>query len=215
MAEMRFQNRADAGRALGARLAELAPVNPLVLALPRGGVPVGFEVARALGCELDLLMVRKLGVPGQPELAMGALAEDDVVIRNEVILGLAGVDEESFERALEAERQTMARRAAMYRADQERLDPQGHTVLVVDDGLATGATALAAIETLRLRGADEVWLCVPVAPADTVEVVGSVADRVVVLSQPRRFSAVGAWYNDFSQTEDEEVRSLLARSRLR
>ena len=215
MAEMRFQDRADAGRALGARLAELAPVNPLVLALPRGGVPVGFEVARALGCELDLLMVRKLGVPGQPELAMGALAEDDVVIRNEVILGLAGVDEESFERTLEAERQTMARRAAMYRADQERLDPRGHTVLVVDDGLATGATALAAIETLRFRGADEVWVCVPVAPADTVEVVGSVADRVVVLSQPRRFSAVGAWYNDFSQTEDEEVRTLLARSRLR
>jgi predicted phosphoribosyltransferase len=215
MAEMRFQDRADAGRALGARLAELAPLNPLVLALPRGGVPVGFEVARALGCELDLLMVRKLGVPGQPELAMGALAEDDVVIRNKVILGLAGVDEVSFERTLEAERQTMARRAALYRGDRERLDPRGHTVLVVDDGLATGATALAAIETLRLRGADEVWVCVPVAPADTVEIVGSVADRVVVLSQPRRFSAVGAWYNDFSQTEDEEVRSLLARSRLR
>jgi predicted phosphoribosyltransferase len=215
MADTRFRDRFAAGRALGARLAELDPPHPLVLALPRGGVPVGFEVAERLGCELDILMVRKVGVPGQPELAMGAVAEDDVVIRNQVILELARVDEASFERALEEERRILEDRATLYRLGHQRLDPGGHTALVVDDGLATGATALAAIETLRLRGAEQVWVCVPVAPADTVQVVGAMADRVVALSQPRRFNAVGAWYEDFSQTGDEEVRSLLARSRLR
>lgn len=212
---MRFKDRSTAGVALGRRLIELAPSDPVVLALPRGGVPVGYEVAMTLGCDLDILLVRKLGVPGQPELAMGAVAEGDVVIRNQVILDLAGIDETAFSRVLEMEQATLEGRAALYRQDHAALDPAGRTALVVDDGLATGATALAAVEALRIRDAGQVWVCVPVAPADTVKVIGTVADRVVVLEQPRRFGAVGVWYEDFSQIGDDEVKTLLAHSRLR
>jgi putative phosphoribosyl transferase len=215
MAEMRFADRRHAGTQLGARLVELEPANPLVLALPRGGVPVGYEVARALSCDLDVLLVRKLGLPGQPELAMGAVAEGGLVIRNPAIIELAGVDEEEFQSVLRAETETLARRAADYRADHPPLDPVGHTALVVDDGLATGSTALAAIEALRERGVGEIWMCAPVGPSDTVEAMGEVADRMVVLYQPRHFGAVGAWYRDFGQTDDAQVRVLLARSRLR
>ena len=210
-----FEDRSHAGIALGARLSEFAPPNPLVLALPRGGVPVGYQVARALACDLDVLLVRKLGVPGQPELAMGAVAEGGVVIRNQAIIDLAGVDQAAFEAVLRVEAGTLARRASDYRADHPPIDPAGHTALIVDDGLATGATALAAIEALRMRDTVGVWLCVPVGPPDTVRAMGDVADRVVVLDQPRHFGAVGAWYRDFGQTDDAQVRSLLARSRLR
>jgi predicted phosphoribosyltransferase len=212
---MRFQDRSSAGAALGERLVALDPSDPMILALPRGGVPVGYEVARALNCQLDVLMVRKIGVPGQPELAMGAVAEGGVVIRNQVILDLAGIDDTAFDSVLEIETGTLEERASMYRVDHEPLDPKGHTALVVDDGLATGATALAAVEALRIREASQVWVCVPVAPADTVRVIEAVADRVVALEQPRRFGAVGAWYRDFSQTTDDEVRRLLTLSRLR
>jgi predicted phosphoribosyltransferase len=212
---MRFQDRSEAGVVLAKALGDQAPPEPAVFALPRGGVPVGFEVARALHCDLDVLMVRKLGVPGQPELAMGAVAEGGVVIRNNLVLDLAGIDESVFEAALAIEEETMAERGARYRADHPSLDPAGKTALVVDDGLATGATALAAVEALRSRGAAQVWVCVPVAPIDTTRTMQEVADRVVVLETPRRFGAVGAWYRDFSQTDDDTVRSLLALSRLR
>jgi len=212
---MRFEDRRQAGRLLGDRLAELTPVNPLVLALPRGGVPVGYEVARRLDCPLDVLLVRKLGVPGQPELAMGAIAEGDVVFRNPDIIRMARVTEEQFAAELEEEKVNLSKRALLYRDPQHAVDPEGRTVLIVDDGLATGATAMAAIEAVRTRGARAVWLCVPVAPADTTALMTGLADEVVVLHAPERFVAVGAWYRRFDQTEDDEVRALLASSRLR
>lgn len=215
MGEARFDDRQQAGVELGALLVGLAPTEPLVLALPRGGVPVGYEVARALSCDLDVLLVRKIGVPGQPELAMGAVAEGGVVIRNQGIIDLAGVDESRFDQVLRAESVTLKSRVTAYRADHPAIDPAGHTALVVDDGLATGATALAGIAALRKRDVERVWLCVPVGPGDTVAAMTEVADRVVVVHRPRHFGAVGAWYRHFGQIEDTEVRALLARSRLR
>ena len=212
---MRFADRRTAGEALGKAVVELAPQDPFVLALPRGGVPVGSEVARALGCDLDVLVVRKLGVPFQPELAMGAVAEGGVVIRNDEMLTVAAIDEEAFRRVEVAEKREMKRRLSSYRAVAEAIDPEGRTAVIVDDGLATGSTALAGVAALRARKAAEVWVAVPVAPPDTVRMLEQEADHVVVLSRPRHFGAVGAWYRDFSQTTDEEVRALLADSRLR
>jgi putative phosphoribosyl transferase len=212
---MRFDDRRQAGLALGRHLVPIVPGDSVVLALPRGGVPVGYEVALALDCPLDVLLVRKVGVPGQPELAMGAVAEGGVVIRNQAIIDLAGITPDEFQSILDEESVTLRERAALYRADHPPIDPEGKTALVVDDGLATGATALAAVEALRHRRARQVWVCVPVAPSDTVRMLASVADRVEVLEQPRTFGAVGAWYRDFGQTQDAEVRDLLASSRLR
>ncbi len=212
---MRFVNRRTAGEALGKVVVELAPSDPLVLALPRGGVPVGYEVAKALGCDLDVLVVRKVGVPFQPELAMGAVAEGGVVIHNDEIVAAASVDKEAFRRVEEVEREEMERRLSAYREVAGGIDPSGRTALVVDDGLATGSTMMAAVAVLRARHAAEVWVAVPVAPRDTAGMLESKADRVVVLTQPRYFGAVGAWYRDFGQTTDEEVRALLADSRLR
>lgn len=210
-----FADRRQAGALLGEEMARLGPTHPMVMALPRGGVPVGFEVASALGCDLDLLLVRKLGVPGQPELAMGAIAEGGVVVRNQALIDAARVTEGEFEEELRLERLEMEDRTRRYRADAAALDPSGHTALVVDDGLATGATALAGVRALRSREVLEVWVCVPVAPADTVAALRDEADRVVVLEVPRHFGAVGAWYRDFRQVGDDEVRDLLSRSRLR
>ena len=212
---MRFADRRTAGEALGKAVVELAPPDPLVLALPRGGVPVGYEVALALGCDLDVLVVRKLGVPFQPELAMGAVAEGDVVIRNDEMLSVAAIDEEAFRRVEAAERRELERRLSSYRQVAEAIAPAGRTAVVVDDGLATGSTAMAGVAVLRARDAAEVWVAVPVAPRDTTQMLERQADRVVVLSLPRYFGAVGAWYRDFGQTTDEEVRALLADSRLR
>jgi putative phosphoribosyl transferase len=212
--EVRYSDRRNAGELLGVEVARLSPSEPVVYALPRGGVPVGFEVARALDCPLDVLVVRKVGVPFQPELAMGALGEDGVVIRNEEVISLAGVDEETFREVVESETRELESRISLYRGDAAALPPRGHTAIVVDDGLATGSTALAAVSVLGHKGAAAIWLAVPVAPADSVAKLERHADRVVVLSQPRRFGAVGYWYEDFSQTSDHEVRTLLSRSRL-
>lgn len=212
---MRFADRRTAGEALGEAVVELAPSDPLVLALPRGGVPVGYEVALALGCDLDVLVVRKLGVPFQPELAMGAVAEGGVAIRNDEMLSVAAIDEEAFRRVEAAERRELERRLSSYRQVAAAIDPAGRTAVVVDDGLATGSTAMAGVAVLRARDAAEVWVAVPVAPRDTTQMLERQADRVVVLSLPRHFGAVGAWYRDFGQTTDEEVRALLTDSRLR
>lgn len=212
---MRFANRRTAGEVLGAVLVDLEPHNPLVLALPRGGVPVGYEVARALGCELDVLVVRKLGVPFQPELAMGAVAEGGVVIRNDEILSVTAVSEQDFLRVEEFERRELQHRLDAYRAVIGALEPAGRTAIIVDDGLATGSTALAGVSALRARQTSQVWIAVPIAPRDTTQALERVADRVVVVDQPRHFGAVGAWYRDFTQTTDDEVRELLTDSRLR
>ena len=212
---MRFADRRVAGKALGEAVAELTPSDPVVLGLPRGGIPVAFEVARALSCDLDVLVVRKIGVPHQPELAMGAVAEGGVVIRNEDVIGVASIDEASFRRVEEFEQHELQQRVDAYRSVVEAVDPKHRTAIVVDDGLATGSTALAAVAVLRKRDAAHVWLAVPVAPRDTTRLLERRADQVVVLHQPRYFGAVGAWYVDFNQTTDEEVRALLAESRLR
>ncbi len=212
---MTFADRHSAGEELGRAVARLEPEEPVVLGLPRGGVPVAYEVARELGCPLDVLVVRKIGVPMQPELAMGSVGEGGVVVRNEDVIQIARVDDETFERVLESEKQELEGRLRMYRSEARPIDVEGRTVIVVDDGLATGSTARAALQVLKERDAREIWLAVPVAPSDTAEDMASIADRLVTLQTPRRFGAVGAWYRDFSQTSDQEVRSLLSRSRLR
>lgn len=215
MVDVPFANRREAGRALGAALAELDPANPVVLGLPRGGVPVAFEAASALDCPLDVLVVRKIGVPQQPELAMGSVGEGDVVVENEEIIRAARVDRRAFDRVLAEERRVLQQRIDSYRQEAGAVDLTGRTAVIVDDGLATGSTARAAIEILRKRDVAAVWLAVPVAPADTVATMEELADRVVVLHAPRHFGAVGAWFRDFSQTSDDQVRFLLSEARLR
>lgn len=207
---MRFADRRHAGRILGQAVSDAAPPPPtVVLALPRGGVPVGYEVARALECELDLLLVRKIGVPGHEELAMGAVAEGEVTVVHEPVVEMAGVSEEAFAVALTRARESLGDAASKYRT-QPMKDISGRTAVIVDDGLATGSTARAAVEVARARGASEVWLAVPVAPAGAVEEMRSAVDRMIVTQQPHSFIAVGAWYRDFSQVSDREVRDLIA-----
>lgn len=192
----------------------MQPPDPVVYGLPRGGMPVAFEVAHALGCPLDVLVVRKVGVPFQPELAMGAIAEGDVIIRNEEVISLAGISEDEFAAVVEMESRELESRVAKYRADAAPVEPKGHSAIVVDDGLATGSTALAAVEVLLDKGAAAVWLAVPVAPRASLGDLERKADRIVILSRPWDFAAVGLWYSDFTQTTDEEVRVLLSESRL-
>jgi putative phosphoribosyl transferase len=210
---MRFRDRRHAGALLGAKVAALHPHSPVVFGLPRGGVPVAYEVARALACPLDVLVVRKVGVPYQRELAMGAIGEDGVVIRNEDVVDLAGVGDEEFERVAETEARELEKRLALYRAEVPPMSPEGRTAIVVDDGLATGSTALAGVQVLVRKGAAAVWLAVPVAPPGPLGDLEELTDRIVVLSRPRGFGAVGVWYQDFTQTSDEEVGALLAESR--
>lgn len=211
---MRYANRRRAGEELGQAVADLEPDDPVVYALPRGGVPVGFEVARALRCPLDVLIVRKVGVPFQPELAMGAIAEGGVIVRNHEVIEVAGVSNSDFERVAADERRELDKRVALFRGDTDQIDPIGHTAVVVDDGLATGSTALAAVSVLDQQGAGAVWLAVPVAPASPLGRLEEIVDRLVILHRPRGFGAVGSWYRDFAQTTNDEVRALLARSRL-
>lgn len=211
---MRYRDRRHAGALLGAKVANLHPRDPVVFALPRGGVPVAYEVARALDCPLDVLVVRKLGVPHQRELAMGAIAEGGLVVRNEDVIDLAGVSEGEFEWVVEAETLELERRLASYREKANSVSPEGRTAIVVDDGLATGSTAQAGVQVLARMGAAAVWLAVPVAPPGSLGDLEALTDHLVVLSRPRGFGAVGAWYRDFTQTSDEEVGALLAESRL-
>jgi predicted phosphoribosyltransferase len=210
---MRFADRREAGARLGPAVAAQEPEDPLVCALPRGGVPIGYEVAQTVRCELDVLVVRKVGVPFHPELAMGAVGEGDVVIENQGIMTSVGIDDEQFQARAAMERSELEARLSRYREAAPAIDPENRTGIIVDDGLATGSTALAAIAVLRARGAKAVWLAVPVAPADSIPVMEREADRVIVLERPRRFMAVGAWYRDFSPTSDSEVVGLLRRSR--
>ena len=204
-----FEDRRDAGRRLAALLDRTRGRDPVVLALPRGGVPVGFEVARALGAPLDVLVVRKLGVPGHEELAMGAVAAGGARVLNDEVLLLAGVRDEVLAEVTEREREELARRERAYRAGRLPAPIVGRDVIVVDDGLATGATMRAAVAALRELGPASITVAVPVGAEEALASLRPLADEVVCAIRPRWFRAVGEWYEDFGQTEDDEVRALL------
>jgi putative phosphoribosyl transferase len=204
-----FRDRADAGRRLGAAVAARDLEAPVVLALPRGGVPVAAEVARALQAPLDVILVRKLGAPGQPELAMGAIGEGGVRVLNDVVLRASAVTASQLSATEEREQRELERRAAVYRRGRAPVEIAGRTVVIVDDGLATGATARAAIAVARAHGAARVVLAVPVAPPDAVVDLAADADEIVTVETPARLWAIGAWYDDFRQTDDAEVERLL------
>jgi predicted phosphoribosyltransferase len=210
-----FRDRRDAGRVLAGRLGAYAHgPDVVVLALPRGGVPVGYEVARALGAPLEVFVVRKLGVPGYEELAMGAVATGGVrVLNHDIIEGLR-VAESAVEAVTAAEQAELRRRERLYRGDRPVPDVRGRTVILVDDGLATGATMQAAVRALRQQQPARLVVAVPTAAPDTCAQLRDDADDVVCAITPEPFHAVGLWYEDFSQTTDEEVRELLARAAL-
>lgn len=209
-----FHDRREAGRALATRLlAYRGRPGLLVLALPRGGVPVAFEVARALAAPLDVFVVRKLGVPGYPELAMGAIASGGVRVLNHEVVQAVGIRADDIDRVAVREEQELRRREAAYRNGSGPLDVTARTVIVVDDGLATGATVRAAILALRQLGAAFIAVAVPTAALDTCTALEREADDVVCATTPTPFDAVGMWYRDFSQMDDAEVKGLLAESR--
>ncbi|HZU73207.1 MAG TPA: phosphoribosyltransferase family protein [Acidimicrobiales bacterium] len=207
-----FLNRTDAGRQLGARLAAYRTQHPLVVGLPRGGVPVAAAVAKVLGAPLDVIVVRKLGVPYQPELAMGAVGEGGVVVVNEPILAMAGVGREVLDEMTRAEQGVVEQRSLELRRGRPAEPLGGRTVIVVDDGIATGSTARAACEVARAHGAAHVVLAVPVAPPGWDGRLAGAADERVSLSSPDPFYAVGQFYEDFSPTTDDEVVAALVSS---
>jgi putative phosphoribosyl transferase len=208
----RFQDRYEAGRLLAEELREYAGRGDvLVVALPRGGVPVGYEVARALRAPLDAMQVRKLGVPGHEELAMGAIASGGVRIVSENVVEALRIPERVIATVAAAETQELERRERIYREGRLFPDVRGRTVILVDDGLATGSTMRAAAAALRSLGAARLVAAVPVAPKESCDALREVVDDVVCAMMPERFLAVGEWYEDFSQTSDEEVSELLRR----
>ncbi|WP_426368254.1 phosphoribosyltransferase family protein [Streptomyces sp. E-08] len=210
---MFFRDRTDAGRQLAARLDHLKGQDVVVLGLPRGGVPVAVEVAEALDAPLDICLVRKLGVPHQPELAMGALGEGGVRVLNERVIRETGVGERALAAVEEREHAELDQRALRYRGSRASVPLDGRTVVVVDDGLATGATALAACRVVRARGAARIVLAVPVAPRGWTTRLGGEADETVSVHAPELFFAIGQFYRDFSQTPDAEVIAGLERNR--
>jgi putative phosphoribosyl transferase len=206
---MPFVDRADAGRQLAARLEQLRGAHPVILALPRGGVPVAFEVARALDAPFDVIVVRKLGVPFQRELGMGAIGEGGARVLNAAVVRDAGVSSKQLATVEQMERAELERRVQRFRGTRERLSVAGRTVIIVDDGIATGSTAKAACQVARAQGAARVVLAVPVAPRESLENLRNDADEVVCVETPEYFFAIGQWYGDFSQTPDDEVVALL------
>lgn len=206
-----YRDRREAGTRLAAALAGYeGRRNLLVLAIPRGGVPVGYEVARAIAAPLDVIIVRKLGAPFQPELAMGAIASGGVRVMNKEVVDELGLPETVIAAVARGELDELIRREHLYRDGRPAIDPLGKTVIVVDDGLATGASMLAAIRSVRARGAQSVVVAVPVGTQSTCRQLSTAADGVVCPLQPESFIAVGQWFEDFGQTTDEEVTRLLA-----
>ena len=208
-----FRDRRHAGRVLAQILAGYANRSDvIVLALPRGGVPVAYEVAKALHAPLDVFVVRKLGVPGHEEYAMGAIASGGVRVLNDEVVRRLGIPDAAVDAVTRYEQGELERRERLYRAGRPLPDLRGRTVIVVDDGLATGSTMLAAVRALRAQQPARIVVAVPTAAAETCAQLRSEADEVVCATTPEPFRAVGTWYDDFSQTSDEEVRELLARA---
>ncbi len=210
---MIFEDRADAGRRLAEKLSSYANGDTRVLALPRGGVPVAFEVARALRAPLDVFVVRKLGVPGHEELAMGAIASGGVRVLNEDTIAQLHIDQATVDAVTQAELGELNRREAVYRDGLPAHDVAGKTVILIDDGLATGASMYAAVLALRARSPRRTIVAVPVAPRDTCEAIAQHVDEMVCAATPEPFRGVGAWYHDFRQVDDEEVRLTLRNAR--
>jgi predicted phosphoribosyltransferase len=206
-----YRDRREAGVELAARLVHYKGQDPVVLALPRGGVPVAYEVAHALDAPLDVFLVRKLGVPQQRELAMGAIASGGVRVLNDDVVSWYGIPEERIEAIAREEQAELERRERAYRHGSAPLDVRDRVVLLVDDGLATGSTMKAAVQALRARAPARIVVAVPVGSPDTCEAFADLADEVVCARAPEHLGAVGAWYDDFSQTSDEEVHELLGR----
>jgi predicted phosphoribosyltransferase len=211
---LRFRDRIEAGQLLGRELtARLGVIDDaIVLALPRGGVPVGYEVAKALGVPLDVFIVRKLGVPGHEELAMGAIASGGVRVLNRDVIDYARITQQQIDSVAAREEQELSRREAEYRGNRAPLDVRGRTVIIVDDGLATGSTMRAAVQALRAMEPKRVVVAVAVGAEQTCEEFREIVDEMVCLRTPEPFEAVGLWYDDFTQTTDEEVHALLSRN---
>ena len=209
-----FSNRTDAGRQLAGSLDRYRDdPNAIVLALPRGGVPVAHETARLLRLQLDVFLVRKLGAPGFEELAIGAIASGGVQVLNEDVVRQLGVTEADIERVAARETRELERRELEYRGSRPSLEVEGHTAILIDDGLATGASMRAAIAALRRKGAARIVVAVPVGAPQTCRELEQLADEVVCAIEPRYFESVSQWYQDFEQTSDEEVRELLGSNR--
>lgn len=208
-----FRDRRDAGQKLAQELMGYANrPDVLVLALPRGGVPVAFEVAKALKAPLDIFLVRKLGVPGHEELAMGAIASGGVRVLNDTVVDALNIPDRLIDAAAEKEQRELERRERAYRGDRPKPEVRGKTVILVDDGLATGASMRAAVEALRAQDPAGIVVAVPTAAPETCEAFEDTVEEVVCAETPQPFFGVGFWYQDFSQTTDEEVRTLLARA---
>jgi putative phosphoribosyl transferase len=208
-----FRNRSEAGNRLGTRLDRYKDRDDVVvLALPRGGVVTGYEIARMIGAPLDVLIVRKIGFPYQPELAAGAVAETGSVVLNRDIMAMGGLSEEALKPEIDRQKEEIARRIVLYRAGRKLSNLRGKTVILVDDGVATGATMKAAIAALKQENPAKLIVALPVAPPETVEVLRTMVDELICLETPLYFMAVGAHYSDFTQVTDEEVVKLLQRS---
>ena len=210
---MPFIDRTDAGRQLAKALARYKAQRPLVLALPRGGVPVAAEVATVLDAPLDLILVRKIGVPFQPELAMGAVVDgrEPVIVRNEDVISLTGVSEQEFNATCDQQLAEIERRRKLYLGNRPHPLIAGRTVIVVDDGIATGATTRAALQAIRMRKPSKLVLAVPVAPTESLKELRGEADEIICLEDYEDFGAIGLFYSDFRQVSDTEVIEILAR----
>jgi putative phosphoribosyl transferase len=210
---MAFKNRSEAGQKLAAALMAYKAQHPVILALPRGGVPVAVEVAAALNAPLDLILVRKIGVPFQPELAMGAVVDGSapVIVRNEDVIRVSGIDASEFNAVSERELAEIERRRQLYLGGRERINVSGQIAIVIDDGIATGATTRAALRATRARNPKKLVLAVPVAPSDSLVAMHEEADEVVCLEEHKIFGAIGFYYSDFRQVSDEEVVEMLGR----
>ena len=208
-----FADRIDAGKRLASALANFAGKNAIVLAIPRGGVVVGYEIAKALNSPLDVIIPRKIGAPGNPELAIGAMTEDGTIILDDALIRYMGVPVDYIKEESELQKREIERRLKFYRQNEPYPNLRGHDVIIVDDGIATGSTMKAALASVKNRGAKTVTVAVPVAPPSTIKELKKQADRVVCLNTPEYFQAIGQFYTDFTQTPDEEVIQLLKQSK--